>query len=150
MIHGQILMFYRYPGASPNAMAISKEELDSISKAALKEEEGHISVRTSKEETEIIEVLLGMSPGELGDTMVKFVKGYENCGSCGRLYSFLDIINTGLGVHSKQFLHDVLSGRYGCLMNYTPPQVHRCYTCDKPSPAKSLCYHGPTYGCGCQ
>ena len=118
-------------------------------KAQVNEDEG-ITVPTPKEEAAMIEGLLGMSAGELGSSMVQFVKGHESCDNCGRHFSFLDIITTGLEVHSKDFLHNVLSGKYGYLMNYTPPQVHRCYGCNKPSGAKSLCYGAPTYACGCE
>lgn len=148
IVHSQISTFCRYLGLNPAKKTVSKEEHKSWMKATFTEDEGYLSVQTPKEEAEMIEELLGMSPGELGDSMVKLVKGCENCKDCGRLYTFLDIIYTGLGVHDKQFLNDVLSGRHGCTMNYTSPQVHRCYECNMASPTGSICYATLFYGCG--
>ena len=68
-------------------MTVSEEELECIMKATVNEDEG-ITVPTPKEEAAMIEGLLGMSAGELGSSMVQFVKGHESCDNCGRHFSF--------------------------------------------------------------
>jgi hypothetical protein len=139
---------YRYRrGINPNK-TVSIAEYEKWMKEALKEENGYVLVETSKEEAKIIEGMLGMSAGTLGDSTVKFVKGSESCKNCGRNYSFLDVVHTGLWVHEKQFMNDVLMGKYGPILNHPPPQGHRCFECDKPTRVKSAGYFCFFYGCG--
>jgi hypothetical protein len=137
----------RYRGINPKKM-VSMAEFEKQMKEAFKEEDGYVLVITPKEDAEIIERMFGASEGTLPDTTMKFVEGSENCRNCGRHYSFLDVVHTALGIHDKMFMNDVLMGKYGPILNHPPPQVHRCYGCDRPAITKPWGYGGGGYGCG--
>jgi hypothetical protein len=136
----------KYQGVDPEKV-VSRAEYETRMASAFKAEDGQVTVETPKVETEVIEGLLGMSPGMLSDSWMKFTKGSEICRDCGRHYSFLDVVHTGFGIHDKQFMKDVLMGKYGCIVNHPPPQAPRCYQCNKPSPAKPGTYGSWWYGC---
>jgi hypothetical protein len=136
-----------YQGVDPEK-TVSGAEYENRMASVFKEEDGYVTVETPKQETEIMEGLLGMLPGKLSDSRVKYKKGFESCRDCGRHYSFLDVVHTGFGIHNKQFMKDVLMGKYGYIVNHPPPQVHRCYQCNTPAPAKSVGYGSIVYGCG--
>lgn len=142
-----MISWCRYQAVDPEK-TVSREEYENRMGPVFKEEDGFVTVDTPKEETKVIEGLLGMSPGMLSESQVKFKKGSESCKDCGRDYSFLDVVHTGFGIHNKEFMKDVLMGKYGCIVNHPPPQVHRCYQCNTPSPAKSVGYGSLFYGCG--
>ena len=72
----------------------------------------YVHIETNSDDMTKIEALLGVLPGFFGGPIV--IKTSERyCGSCGRENNFLDVIATGLRVHSPQFLVDVFTGKYG-------------------------------------
>ena len=137
----------RYRGVNPDKV-VSKEEFENKMKETFKEEDGYITVITPSTDTAIIEGLLDMSPGTLGEGRVKFAIGAESCMKCGRHYSFLDTVHTAFAIHDKQFMKDVLIGNYGYILTHPPPQVHRCYACNTPAPRRVGSYGLCCYGCG--
>lgn len=54
---------------------------------------------------------------------------HQNCIECGRRNNFLDLVATGLHVHSAEFMRDVFSGKYGNILNSNPHQHCSCYGC---------------------
>ncbi|KAJ7508299.1 hypothetical protein B0H11DRAFT_2184805 [Mycena galericulata] len=87
-------------------------------------------VETPAEDIQILVKLLGVSEETLGGIVAGFPKGEEVCRHCGRAFSFLDIAETGLQTHSKDFLVDVMTGKYGYIVN-PASQAFNCHTCGK-------------------
>ncbi|KAJ7277333.1 hypothetical protein C8J57DRAFT_1223082 [Mycena rebaudengoi] len=91
--------------------AVSKAEFDA--KLAVVFDNTTGCVETPADDVQIMANLLGVQPGILGGTRLQFPNGGEACGHCGRAFSFLDIVETGLQAHSKEFLVDVMTGKHG-------------------------------------
>ncbi|KAJ7474998.1 hypothetical protein FB451DRAFT_278803 [Mycena latifolia] len=86
-------------------------------------------VDTPADEVQTLADLLGVSPGTLGgETAVGFPKGGEVCSNCGRAFSFLDVAETALKVHSKEFLVDAITGKHGYIVN-SDAQPFNCRSC---------------------
>ncbi|KAJ7485349.1 hypothetical protein FB451DRAFT_54098 [Mycena latifolia] len=113
---------------------VSKEEFDA-KVAALNFQNTAGRVETPVEEVQILANLLGVSPGTLGETVAAFSKGGEACDQCGRAFSFLDIAETGLKAHSKEFLVDVMTGKHGYIVN-SGAQPFNCHNCGTKSGGK--------------
>ncbi|KIJ22926.1 hypothetical protein M422DRAFT_57022 [Sphaerobolus stellatus SS14] len=118
---------------SKRVVVISKEEFEALSKKHLQDDEGGVLIKTSEDETKILEQLLEIPEGTLGESYIKLLKGSENCVNCGRQYSSLDVANTGVNVHGKQFLKDVLTGKHGYILNGGTSNLHNCYNCGQPA-----------------
>ncbi|KAF8206734.1 hypothetical protein K438DRAFT_1963048 [Mycena galopus ATCC 62051] len=106
---------------------VSKDQFDAAVVAVYQNCE---RIETPAEDVQILENLLGLSPGTLGVSAVGFPKGKEACRHCGRAFSFLDIAETGLQAHSKEFLVGVLTGKYGYIVNPSPKSFN-CHKCGK-------------------
>jgi hypothetical protein len=65
---------------------VTRTEFENHMVSVFKEEGGYVTVETSKEDTELMEGLLGMSPGMVSNSQVKFMKGSESCRDCGHHY----------------------------------------------------------------
>ncbi|KAJ7616944.1 hypothetical protein DFH06DRAFT_1145273 [Mycena polygramma] len=74
-------------------------------------------IATPAEDTQKLADLFGLSTDAIGETAVGFPNGGETCGSCGRAFTFLDVAETGLKSHSKEFLVDALTGKHGYIVN---------------------------------
>ncbi|KAJ7580304.1 hypothetical protein C8J56DRAFT_961245 [Mycena floridula] len=121
-----------------------------VKKVVSKDEfEAHVAVsknsatriETPADDVRILANLLGVAPETLGETSVDFPDGGGVCGQCSRVFSFLDIVATGLDtVHSKQFLVDVLSGKHGYITN-SGDHSFNCYNCSTAQKTSaSWCY----------
>ncbi|KAJ7485354.1 hypothetical protein FB451DRAFT_1168628 [Mycena latifolia] len=106
---------------------VSKEQFDA-KVAAFNFEDTAGRVETPAEEVQNLANLLGLSPGTVGGTAAAFAKGGETCGHCGRAFTFLDIAETGLKAHSKEFLVDVMTGKHGYIVN-SGTQPFNCHNC---------------------
>jgi hypothetical protein len=127
---------------------VSKEQFDELVAKFSKEEKGYVVVETPEEDARIIEQLLDLPKGSADKSIVKVVEASKDCASCGRHYSFLDQVSTGLSAHSKQFMKDLFIGRHGYVFNNpTQPQVHNCYKCGKTAPDFYSLYIMMGYGC---
>jgi len=108
---------------------VTKDEFDAKVAAAYQ----HVArIETPADDIQILANLFGVSPGALAGSGAGFKNGGEACGHCGRAFSVLDIAATGLQAHSKQFLVDVVMGKYGYVVN--PVAQHAqfaCYKCGK-------------------
>ncbi|KAF7362707.1 hypothetical protein MVEN_00620000 [Mycena venus] len=125
---------------------VSKDQFDAAVAAAFQKTSGRIE--TPAEDIQILAKLLGVSPGTLGGTAVGFPKGEEACRHCGRAFSFLDVAETGLRAHSKEFLVDVMTGKYGYIVN-PASQPFNCHKCGKKCPVHPMyiCPDPPDYLC---
>ncbi|KAJ7469174.1 hypothetical protein FB451DRAFT_1560165 [Mycena latifolia] len=124
---------------------VSKAEFEAKVAAAY---QNTARVETPAEDLQILANLLGVSPGTLAGNGAGFGKGGEACGHCGRVFSVLDIVETGLQVHGKEFLVDVITGKYGYIANKgaKPFNCHKCGTeCGDPPPPPP--YNLPRYLC---
>ncbi|KAJ7469192.1 hypothetical protein FB451DRAFT_1177182 [Mycena latifolia] len=113
---------------------VSKAEFDAKVAAAY---QNTPRIETPAEDIQILANLLGVSPGTLAGSGAGFRKGGEACGHCGRAFSVLDIVETGLEAHSKEFVVDVITGKYGYIANTgaKPFNCHKCGTkCDDDEP----------------
>src|ERR1700760_664167 len=108
----------RHGGINPRKI-VSKEEFEAAV-ADIKEEKGFVLCETPEEDSKVIGQLLDFPQGTFPPSIMKFVEGSENCVDCGRHYSLLDLANTGLTIHGKQFLRDVILGKYGYVLNSHP------------------------------
>lgn len=116
--------------------------------ADLQEEEGSVIVETPESDQRIMEELLEAPRGAFGKSFVKLDKDSASCANCGRHYSYLEVVNEGLRLHSKQFLKDVMIGRYGPIFNphaYVQGEGPRCCTCDTPAAKNPYVYSQTTY-----
>jgi len=129
-----------------SSMIVSKEEFEKI-EASSEEKEGIITVETPDEDARIIERLLGIPKGTLIPTFVDVAEEGRCCANCDRPYSFLDQVSTGLAVHNRQFLKDIVLGTYGYVYNPNPPQKHNCYNCGVPGIISFYSYFYNCYRC---
>ncbi|KAJ7742767.1 hypothetical protein B0H14DRAFT_3167666 [Mycena olivaceomarginata] len=104
---------------------VSKEKFDAKVAAAF---ENVARIETPAADAQTIATLLDLNPEKLGATAVGFPKGGETCASCGRTFTFLDIAETGLKAHSKEFLVDAITAKNGHVVN-TGAQPFNCHGC---------------------
>lgn len=89
---------------------ITKEQHDDWVAKILEESPDHVILRESPaNDVKRTEELLGIKEGTLPKFNLRFAKGGELCTKCGRHFSVLDLFNTALEVHSKEFLVGVLN-----------------------------------------
>jgi len=126
---------------------VSKEEFEKLEAKLLKEGEGEVLVSTPPEDVKTIEQMLDLPEGFENTYSMKFDQGTETCKNCGRHFNFLDLVKTGFGTHDKEFMKDVILGKYGHILNPNKPMLHNCYDCGTPAIAASSSYHCKNYGC---
>ncbi|CAF3547815.1 unnamed protein product [Rotaria socialis] len=103
---------------------------------------GYMLIETSKEDMAKIEKLLNVKPGFLGTSVM--IKTRERCcQKCGRENNFLDVVSTGLRIHKADFLADVLSGKYGPILNTHQTQLCFCFDCGEELPEQAAKYSSP-------
>lgn len=95
----------------------------------LHKDEGKIILKTSEGETRIIEQLLEISEGTLGQSLVKTLERTAECPVCGRHFSLLDVVKRGISVHGKTVIKDIISGTYGYIWNENDLGGITCYQC---------------------
>ncbi|KAJ7469168.1 hypothetical protein FB451DRAFT_1177158 [Mycena latifolia] len=118
-------LFYPWSSHSIDpTKVVSKAQFDAKVAAAY---QNTPRVPTPAEDIQRLAYLLDLSPERLAGSGAGFRKGGEAC-ACGRAFSILDIVNTGLQVHSKEFLVNVITGTDGYIANIGT-QPFNCYTC---------------------
>ncbi|KAF7342957.1 hypothetical protein MVEN_01725700 [Mycena venus] len=122
---------------------VSKDEFDTKVAAAY---QNIARVEAPAEDVQILANLLAVAPATLEGTGAAFKKGGEACSHCGRAFSILDIAATGLEAHSKQFLVDVVMGKYGYIVNTAAPEFN-CYKCGTKCDTPPSRYDLPLYVC---
>lgn len=124
---------------------ITKEEHDAWVAKIRQESPDYVVLRESPpKDIQSTEELLGIKEGTLDDFDLRFKKGGEQCTQCGRHFNVLDLFNTALKIHSKEFLLGVLNDT-----NYTHSDNARavyCYECGKLGP-EPLNYSSTRYSC---
>ncbi|KAM3506496.1 hypothetical protein MY11210_007537 [Beauveria gryllotalpidicola] len=89
---------------------ITKEEHDAWVAKIREESPDYVVLRESPpKDIQCTEELLGIKQGTLDDFDLRFKKGGERCTKCGRHFNVLDLFNTALKIHSKEFLLGVLN-----------------------------------------
>ncbi|KAF8892824.1 hypothetical protein CPB84DRAFT_1783638 [Gymnopilus junonius] len=141
--------FEKLGGIDPRKI-LSRESFEQLKTRLLKKEEGYVMVETPKEDLEAINNLLKLSPGTAAsqNTAVKLPEGGQSCANCGRQYSILDIVSTGLGIHGSTFLKDIVLGKYGYVYNPRGDKdvaFHNCYKCGTRSTSSFAYYTTPYY-----
>jgi hypothetical protein len=122
---------------------LTKEQFESLSLTPT----DCIKVETPQEDVRIVEELLDIPRGTLSPLFVSLREGSESCTNCGRRFSLLDQVSTGLTVHGKQFIKDIITGTYGYVLNSNPPQMHNCYGCGVRGNIAFRGYNCAGYGC---
>lgn len=105
-------------------------------------DDNYTLVVTSDNDMEKIEELLGVEKGHFSTPYAIKTK-VEFCPNCNRQNNFLDVVTTGLRVHSSKFLLDVFTGKHGYIINNTPHQRCMCYGCGNVLPKDATKYSAP-------
>ncbi|XP_055349942.1 uncharacterized protein LOC129596630 [Paramacrobiotus metropolitanus] len=103
--------------------------------------DGFVLVETPQEDLDKIEQLLGAKGVFKSPPMIK--TSQQHCEKCGRENNFLDVVATGLKVHTAQFLVDVFTGKYGHILNTQQSQRCLCYNCGHLLPKTAAKYSKP-------
>jgi hypothetical protein len=128
-----------------NHRVVSKEEFDAGREEFRKESPDYVHVLTTPAaDQKAIEELLGIDEGTFPPFICRFAKGAERCGGCGRHFSMLDFIKSGLQVHSKEFLISVAFGKLGGPVVSDEGAIQNCYECGKVG--MGGCYENTGYG----
>jgi hypothetical protein len=123
---------------------VTKEELDASKAKMLEESPDHVHLlETPAADAKLVEELLEVEKGTFPSFVCRFKKGEESCSMCDRHYSILDILNTGLQVHSKKFLVDAAIGKLGYIIAEGTGTVQNCYNCG--TPGKGIVYQTQYY-----
>ncbi|KAJ7810712.1 hypothetical protein B0H14DRAFT_3480384 [Mycena olivaceomarginata] len=93
---------------------VSKEQFDAKVAAAF---ENVARVETPAADAQTLATLLDLTPEKLGATALR-----------ARTFTFLDIAETGLKAHSKEFLVDAITAKHGHVVN-TGAQPFNCHGC---------------------
>lgn len=121
---------------------IPKEEWYEEVEGFFATDDGFIEVETSKEDMNRIEELLGVKKDFFSVPYVVKTK-QEHCPNCNRRNNFLDVVATGLRLHSPKFLLDVFTGKYGHVMNTNSHQRCLCYECGEVLPKDATKFSAP-------
>lgn len=129
---------------------VSKEEFDAETEQFLKKSPDYVHLlETPAIDKKLAEELLGIEDGTLPPFVCRFAKGAESCSECGRHYSILDFMKTGLEVHSKEFLIKATFGRLGGHIISDAGPIQNCYNCGKVG--LGGCYQNRVYNaCYCR
>ncbi|KAJ7021543.1 hypothetical protein C8F04DRAFT_1195306 [Mycena alexandri] len=126
----------------PATKVVSKEEFEA-KVAEYQNAAGRVV--TPADEVLTLETLVGVPAGTLGESAAIFTEEGKVCSNCGRAFTFLDIAETGLNVHSKEFLRDVLTGKHGHILN-SGSQTINCHNCGTKGAASGLfAYFSPPF-----
>jgi len=121
---------------------VTEEEWKKSVSTFFEENDEYIEVVTNDEDMNKIEELLGVEKGFFSTPYVVKTK-QEFCPNCNRRNNFLDVVSTGLGVHSKEFLLNVFTGKFGKIINNTANQRCLCYKCGIELPRDATKYSAP-------
>jgi len=128
---------------------VSEDEWNKFNDDFCNNMDGYVLVETSAQDMNQIEELLGVKKGFFeSPTIIKTSQQF--CDNCGRENNFLDVVATGLKVHTAQFLVDVFTGKYGHILNTQQSQRCFCYTCGHLLPKSSAKYSKPKNSDGVQ
>ena len=109
-----------------------------------KPDDMYTMIKTPEEDMNEIEIKLGVKKGWFSvPYCVKTLKGYEMCPHCCRINNFLDVVVTGLKVHSAEFLKKVFTGEYGYIENSAVRQKCDCAKCGKALPKEATKFSAP-------
>jgi len=124
---------------------ITKEQHDAWVAKILEESPDHVILRESPaNDVKRTEELLGVKEGTLPNFNLRFAKGGELCTKCGRHFSVLDLFNTALKVHSKEFLVGVLNDTE--FTHSDSARIPNCYECGELGTSHTQ-YSGYKYSC---
>merc|ERR1712001_294667 len=91
-----------------------------------------------------IEEVLGVEQGWFSvPYFVKTRRGYEMFPNCDRRNNFLDVVLTGMKVHSADFLRKVFKGEYGYIENLAENQKCNRANCGEVLPKEATKYSAP-------
>ena len=111
-------------------------------KGFFEKSDGYIMVETSPEDMAKIEQLLQVEKWFFSTPYVVKTK-LEFCPNCNRRNNFLDVVGTGLKVHTPQFLVNVFTGKYGHIINDSTHQRCICFECGKDLPEDATKFSAP-------
>ena len=124
---------------------VPAEEWWASVRAFFEETEGYSLVETPDGDMRMIEDLLGVDRGFFPvPYAVKTRTGFECCKTCNRTNNFLDVVNTGLKVHTAAFLRKVFDGEYGHILNAAQSQPCDCFGCGSALPAEATKFSAPS------
>ena len=126
-----------FPKAIPESEWLSK-----VQSFFIEENKEYYMVETSQEDMSKIEELLEVPQGFFSVPFVIKTK-MEFCPYCNRRNNFLDVVATGLKVHTPEFLVKVFNGDYGHIINEAPHQRCFCYECGKVLPNIATKFSAP-------
>ena len=127
----------RYGSLHPKSV-VSQAQKEAFGNYVNKEEAGHHVYDIPNEEVKTIGKLLGIPESEVPPIKMKFPDGRESCKNCGRMFTFLDILHTGLETQSQEFWRDMVTGKFGFVMNAhnrggEAQPGFKCYNCGQPN-----------------
>ena len=140
-------MFASLPNTPTFPRAIPINEWLSKVKELFSPEPNYITIETSPEDMTKIEELLLVEKGFFSTPYMVKTK-MEFCQNCNRRNNFLDVVATGLKVHTPQFLVNVFTGKYGHIINEAPHQNCLCYQCGETLPKEATKYSAPKESSG--
>jgi len=109
---------------------VSKEEFDAKAAEFQKGSSGYVHVfETPSDDQKAVDELLGIKEGTLPPFICRFAKGNESCAGCGRHYSILDFIKSGLQVHNKEFMVKAAFGELGGYIISDEGSIQNCANC---------------------
>jgi hypothetical protein len=88
---------------------VTEEEWEKSISTFFEKNDDLIEVVTSDEDMNKIEEILGVKKGFFSTPYVIKTK-QEFCPNCNRRNNFLDVVSTGLKIHSKEFLLNAFTG----------------------------------------
>lgn len=125
---------------------ITREEHDAEKARILEESPDHIILHEyPASDIKRTEEILGVEEGTFPPITIRFAKGDELCSNCGRHFTVLDLVNTAIKPHGKEFLIEVIFGDqitrgeggqtltcYQCGQRAGGPMAycHTCHTCE--------------------
>ena len=131
------------------SLIVTQEQYDAAVAKMLEESPDSIIVSEAPAgDVSRAEELLGVEPGTLADTVLRFSKGDERCLDCGRHFNVLDMLTAALRVHSSEFLKEVMFGDTLVAMTYEvgdgKAKTPVCAACGKRGPG-AYDYKQPRY-----
>jgi hypothetical protein len=121
---------------------VTQEAFEEVVAQFFADGDGLFAVETPREEMEQIEAMLE-SPGVFKGSRYVVKSSCKCCPGCGRENTFLDVVATGLQVHTKEFLVAVFTGQHGHIVNSVPHQRCMCFGCKQWLPSGASKYSAP-------
>lgn len=124
---------------------VSKEKAVEVMMKFHEPTPGFALFATPDEDMAKVEDLLGLEPSSLGTYYVKTDERHQYC-KCGRRGNFYDVVKTAVDgkTHGATFLRDVLTGKYGSIVNTNSHQRCDCAGCGTELAATKFLSTGPS------